>query len=137
MGWPAGAEYAENSNVTHAAKLRGRLLLILGELDRNVDPASTLQVVRALVGADKDFELLALPGAGHGAGEHPYVFRRRISFFCAPSSGDGAALGLNGLSRNQSEGGELEVRDTVGGASRLAEPGKMPGKGFDKLDFIP
>lgn len=64
-----------------------------------------LQVLRALVGADKNFELLVLPGAGHGAGEHPYVFRRRMAFFCAPSSGDGAALGLNSLSRDQSEGG--------------------------------
>ncbi len=81
MGWPVGAEYAENSNVTHASKLRGKLLLTVGELDRNVDPASTMQVVRALINANKDFELLVLPGAGHGAGEHPYAFRRRMAFF--------------------------------------------------------
>ena len=44
LGWPVGPHYAENSNVTHAHKLQGPLLLTVGELDRNVDPASTLQV---------------------------------------------------------------------------------------------
>lgn len=76
-----GSHYAENSNVTHAAKLQGKLLLTVGELDRNVDPASTMQVANALVKADKDFELLVIPGAGHGAGETPYAARRRMDFF--------------------------------------------------------
>ncbi len=81
MGWPVGPEYAESSNVTHAAKLQGKLLLTVGELDRNVDPASTLQVVRALIAADKDFELLVVPGGQHGVGEQPYAARRRADFF--------------------------------------------------------
>jgi dipeptidyl aminopeptidase/acylaminoacyl peptidase len=81
MGWPVGPEYAEISNVVHASKLRGKLLLTVGELDENVDPSSTHQVVRALIEADKDFELLVLPGVGHGAGERPYAFRRRMAFF--------------------------------------------------------
>ena len=46
---------------TNAHKLQGKLLLIVGELDRNVDPASTMQVVNALIKADKDFELRRLP----------------------------------------------------------------------------
>ena len=81
MGWPVGPEYADNSNVTHAAKLTGKLLLTVGELDRNVDPASTMQVVNALIKADKDFDLLIVPGAEHGAGEGPYASRRRMDFF--------------------------------------------------------
>lgn len=81
MGWPVGPEYADNSNVTHAKNLQGKLLLSVGELDTNVDPASTMQVVDALVKADKDFELLIIPGAGHGAGESPYGQRRRMDFF--------------------------------------------------------
>ncbi len=68
MGWPVGPHYAEQSNVTNAHKLTGKLLLIVGELDRNVDPATTMQVVNALIKADKDFDLLVVPGAGHGAG---------------------------------------------------------------------
>ncbi len=81
MGWPVGPEYAEQSNVTRAAKLKGKLLLIVGEMDTNVDPASTMQVVNALINADKDFELLVVPGGGHGIGESPYGRRRRQDFF--------------------------------------------------------
>ncbi len=91
-----GPHYAENSNVTHAAKLRGKLLLTVGELDRNVDPASTLQVAHALIKAGKDFDLLVVPGAGHGAGELPYPARRRMEFFvrhllAAPPTAENAA----------------------------------------------
>jgi len=81
MGWPVGPHYAEQSNVTNAHNLRGKLLLTVGELDRNVDPASTMQVVNALVKADRDFDLLVVPGAGHGIGESPYAARRRQDFF--------------------------------------------------------
>ena len=81
MGWPIGPEYAANSNVVNAGKLTGKLLLTVGELDHNVDPASTMQVCNALIKADKDFELLILPGRDHGAGETPYAARRRMDFF--------------------------------------------------------
>lgn len=81
MGWPIGPHYAEQSNVTQAHKLQGKLLLMVGELDHNVDPASTMQVVHELIKADKDFELLVFPGAGHGAGGSPYGQRRMLDFF--------------------------------------------------------
>lgn len=80
MGWLVGPHYAEQSNVTRAHRLKGKLLLTVGELDRNVDPASTMQVVNALVKANKDFDLVVIPGAGHGAGESPYGIRRRQDF---------------------------------------------------------
>ena len=76
-----GPWYEDNSNVTHAAKLQGKLLLIVGEIDTNVDPASTMQVVNALVKADKDFDLLVMPSTNHGAAETPYASRRRMDFF--------------------------------------------------------
>ena len=50
--------YSRSSNVDNAHLLKGDLLLINGELDDNVDPASTLQVVDALIKADKMFEQL-------------------------------------------------------------------------------
>jgi dipeptidyl aminopeptidase/acylaminoacyl peptidase len=68
MGWPVGPQYAAASNVENAGKLQGRLRLIVGELDTNVDPSSTLQVVNALIKANKNFDLLYMPGGGHGAG---------------------------------------------------------------------
>ena len=81
MGWPVGSHYKEQSNVTQAHKLQGKLLLTVGELDKNVDPASTMQVVDALIKADKDFDLLVVPGRGHGVGETSYASRRRMDFF--------------------------------------------------------
>ena len=76
-----GPHYEQSSNVFHAHKLQGNLMLTVGELDKNVDPASTLQVVDALVLAGKDFEFFMIPGAGHGIGEGKYLFRKRIDFF--------------------------------------------------------
>jgi len=81
MGWPVGPAYAANSAVTLAPKLQGKLLLIVGELDRNVDPASTMQVVNALIKADKDFDMLVIPGAGHGSAGTPYGRRRQADYF--------------------------------------------------------
>ena len=81
MGWPVGPHYAEQSNVTNAAKMNGKLLLFVGELDHNVDPASTMQVVNALEKADKDFDLIVMTGSDHGSAEKPYGIRRRRDFF--------------------------------------------------------
>jgi dipeptidyl aminopeptidase/acylaminoacyl peptidase len=80
MGYPPDESYVRSSNVADAAKLSGALLLIVGALDDNVDPNSTMQVVDALIQADKDFELLVLPSAGHGAAETPYGRRKRAEF---------------------------------------------------------
>jgi len=86
MGWPVDDSYAHASGMDNADKLRGRLLLIVGEQDENVDPASTYQVADALIRAGKDFDLLAVPGAGHGVGRgngdtDRYVQRRKFDFF--------------------------------------------------------
>ena len=80
LGWPIGTQYEQNSNSVHAHRMQGKLLLIVGELDQNVDPASTMQVVNALIKSDKDFDFLIVPGAGHGSAETPYGNRRRMDF---------------------------------------------------------
>jgi dipeptidyl aminopeptidase/acylaminoacyl peptidase len=80
MGWPLGPEYAASSNMEHAGKLQGALLLIVGELDTNVDPSSTMQVVNKLIQANKDFDLLVIPNGGHTNGG-AYGDRRRYDFF--------------------------------------------------------
>ncbi len=81
MGWPVGPHYAEQSNVTLAHRLKGKLLLMAGELDRNVDPASTMQVVNALIKHKKEFELLIVPSGGHGIAGTPYGQERLMDFF--------------------------------------------------------
>ena len=81
FGWPVGPEYAANSNVVNAHRLQGKLFLAVGEMDKNVDPASTYQVANALAKAGKDFEYLVLPGAGHGVFRTPYGRKRMEDFF--------------------------------------------------------
>ncbi len=80
MGWPVGKEYAESSNVENAWRLKGKLLLLNGEMDNNVDPTSTMQLVNALIKANKEFEYVFLPGMKHTSGG---VFgeRKRRDFF--------------------------------------------------------
>lgn len=80
MGWPLGPEYAASSNVDNAYKLQGKVLLVVGELDTNVDPSSTMQVVNALIKANKQFDLLVIPNADHTNGG-PYGVRKMTDFF--------------------------------------------------------
>ena len=80
MSWPIGPQYAASSNTVHAQDLKGDLMLLVGELDTNVDPASTLQVVNQLVKANKDFELVMIPGADHTNGG-AYGDHKRFDFF--------------------------------------------------------
>ncbi len=80
MGWPVDQSYIESSNVENAGKLKGKLLLINGEMDNNVDPASTTQLVNALIKAGKDFDYLLVPGMQHSSGG-AYGERRRMDFF--------------------------------------------------------
>ena len=90
LGWPVDDSYARSSNVDDAHKLQGKLLLMVGELDHNVDPASTMQVVNALEKAGKDFEFIVITGADHGAAETPYGSQRRADFLVANLLGDPA-----------------------------------------------
>lgn len=80
MGWPVDDSYVRSSNVADAGKLKGSLLLIVGELDTNVDPASTMQVVSALQKAGKSFEFMPIAGTGHGAAETAFGSRLRMEF---------------------------------------------------------
>jgi dipeptidyl aminopeptidase/acylaminoacyl peptidase len=75
-----GPHYEAQSNVTNAHKLVGKLLLIVGELDTNVPPESTMRVVDALIRASKEFDLLVVPGMGHSNGGQYGEMRRRDFF---------------------------------------------------------
>lgn len=80
MSYPVDSSYVESSNVENAHKLNRPLMLVVGELDDNVDPSSTYQVVNALIKADKDFDLVVLPGVHHTLGEL-YGEHKRFDFF--------------------------------------------------------
>ncbi|RZK40690.1 MAG: S9 family peptidase [Pedobacter sp.] len=80
MGYPVGAHYGEQSNITNAAKLQGDLFLIVGEADENVPPESTYRLADALIKSNKDFDILSIPGMGHSDGG-VYGRRRKRDFF--------------------------------------------------------
>lgn len=80
MGWPVDDSYKQNSNTENAHLLQGDLMLLVGELDHNVDPASTTQVVRQLIKHNKDFEFVLVAGVGHGSAETPWASQKRLNF---------------------------------------------------------
>ena len=81
QGLPIDERYLRQANTGLARALTGKLLLIHGELDDNVNPYATLRFVDALIRADKDFDLLIVPGANHDLMNHPYVVRRKWDYF--------------------------------------------------------
>lgn len=83
---PNLAAYANMDNTALAADLRGKLLLIHGDMDDNVHPLETMRMVAALIKANKPFDMLIVPGANHGgtdfSGPHanPYVRYRTYDY---------------------------------------------------------
>jgi len=78
----ARASYTEAANQTLASRLTGKLLLAHGGLDDNVPIVNTYLLVDALVKANKDFDLVVFPNAGHGYGvDRNYMMRKRWDYF--------------------------------------------------------
>ena len=82
MGYPAGKEYDEQSNYTMAANLKGKLLLVHGDMDQNVNPTASIRFASELIKANKDFELILLPNKDHSQAYYDkYLIRKRWDFF--------------------------------------------------------
>ena len=73
--------YENQVNYLKAKNLKGRLFLMHGDMDDNVHVAHTIQVVNALIAANKEFDLLILPDRAHAIHQEPYVIRRTWDFF--------------------------------------------------------
>jgi dipeptidyl aminopeptidase/acylaminoacyl peptidase len=80
LGYPIGQQYLAGSNVEKAHLLTRPLMLVVGEMDDNVDPSTTMQVANALIKANKDFELVVIPGSNHTLGGD-YGEHKRFDFF--------------------------------------------------------
>ena len=52
-----------------------------GTMDNNVPVYNTLLVVKELIAANKDFDLLLVPNLRHGFFLDPYVIRRQWDYF--------------------------------------------------------
>ena len=75
-------EYDIEKNQDIAKNLKGRILLITGDMDNNVHPSGTYRVVEALIRANKRFDFMLLPGQRHGfTNMGDYVFWRRLDYF--------------------------------------------------------
>jgi len=74
--------YDIEANQNYAKNLKGKLMLAHGGMDNNVPPYNTYLVVDALIKANKDFDLIIFPNAGHGfGGDSNYMMRRRWDYF--------------------------------------------------------
>lgn len=60
------AGYDDNSPITHAEKLQGKLFIAHGMADDNVHAQNTYDFITALVAANKDFEIMVYPNSNHG-----------------------------------------------------------------------
>ncbi|HEX3121645.1 MAG TPA: DPP IV N-terminal domain-containing protein, partial [Candidatus Acidoferrum sp.] len=81
QGYPVGSDYAEQSNVTMADRLKGHLLLVHGDIDDNVHVVETMRFADALMKANKNFDMLIVPNMYHGEGGNLYLVRRRWDYF--------------------------------------------------------
>ncbi|MCT4637232.1 MAG: prolyl oligopeptidase family serine peptidase [Bacteroidales bacterium] len=89
MGYPAGEHYDDQSNFTHADKLKGKLLLIHGREDQNVNPAASMRMADELIKQNKDFDLIMIPGRDHSTVYYDkYLIRKRWDFFVKHLAGE-------------------------------------------------
>ena len=81
--------YDIEKNTQLAKNLKGKLLLITGDIDNNVHPGNTLRMVNALIKANKRFDFFILPGERHPYGsDTEYVFWLKGDYFCKHLIGD-------------------------------------------------
>jgi dipeptidyl-peptidase-4 len=93
-------KFSVESNATIAKNLKGHLLLVTGDMDTNVNPTHTYRVAQALIEAGKNFEMLVIPGAGHGYGSADDYFENKMfRFFAKYLIGDDRADGWGDMTR--------------------------------------
>ena len=80
FGLPVDSTWDAQANASLAARLRGNLLLAYGDMDDNVPPALTMEVIDALTRANRNYDLLIVPNGHHGMMASPYFIRRRWDY---------------------------------------------------------
>ena len=73
-----GYKFNVKPNTEIAKNLKGHLMLVTGDMDKNVNPAHTYRMAQALIEAGKDFYMLVIPGAGHGYGSADKYFEKKM-----------------------------------------------------------
>ncbi|WP_417009086.1 prolyl oligopeptidase family serine peptidase [Bacteroides congonensis] len=95
-------KFSVKSNAEIAKNLKGHLMLVTGDMDKNVNPAHTYRMAQALIEAGKDFDMLVIPGAGHGYGSADKYFEKKMyRFFAKHLLGDTRADYWGDINRNK------------------------------------
>jgi len=83
MGWPVDSTYNQVSNITMAGNLKGKLLIVHGGIDENVNPSATFKLAEALVKANKEFDMLIMPSQHHGYAPkyNDYFTKKKWNYF--------------------------------------------------------
>lgn len=75
-------KYKIDVNQTLAKNLKGKLLLVTGDVDNNVHPGATIRMANALINANKRFDFMLMPGQRHGFGRmNEYFFWMKADYF--------------------------------------------------------
>lgn len=74
------SNYTEQITTLKARDLKGKLLLVTGDLDDNVNPCMTMQLVDAFIRANKPFDLLVMPNENHDLSYEPYYLQRLFGY---------------------------------------------------------
>lgn len=92
-----------DSNADLAKNLKGHLMLVTGDMDKNVNPAHTYRMAQALIEAGKDFEMCVLPGSGHGytSDAESFFERKMWRFFAKYLMNDTRADDWGDIKRNK------------------------------------
>jgi dipeptidyl aminopeptidase/acylaminoacyl peptidase len=100
-------EYDIEKNSEVAKNLKGRLLIVTGDIDNNVHPAGTITLANALIRANKRFDFFLFPGQRHGYGNMgEYFFWLRADYFCKHLIGDySQSVDIDELNRDKEKSG--------------------------------
>ena len=107
-------DYDIEKNSELAKNLKGRLMLVTGDIDDNVHPSNTYRLANALIKANKRFEFFVLPGLRHSfQPAQDYVFWLRSDFFCRHLLGTAAeSVDMIELNREKEQAGDKKRRGT-------------------------
>ncbi len=82
-------QYDIDKNSELAKNLKGKLLLVTGDIDNNVHPGNTIRMANALIKANKRFDFMLMPGQRHGFGDmSEYFFWMLGDYFSKHLIGD-------------------------------------------------
>jgi len=89
--------YDASAPLLHVDRLKGPLLVMHGDADDNVHLQNTIALVRKLIDAGKDFDLMLYPGKEHGiagSADRLHLYRKMAAFFDRHLKGIDAAPAL-------------------------------------------